>query len=132
MTDTPTTGHHPDHPHYPLTDDLPSDVIRRVLGNLPAPHPKALLKAVDDYHAELWADEPIPGPTYPRSITKADLITALTLDADSVIDDHLGRRDYTEGEVNDALNFLLERELATQAGDDAYAMTKAGLAALNE
>jgi hypothetical protein len=111
---------------------FPSDVLRRVLGNLPAPHQQELIDEVNAYHAELWKDEPLDPPQYPTAYSVTALKARLDPDPHSVIVDAVGVRDYTEDEIRQALEWNVEQGFAVQGPDGEFRMTDAGLAALKE
>jgi hypothetical protein len=111
---------------------FPSDVLRRVLGNLPAPHPQELIDEVNAYHAELYEGESVPPPVYPTAFSVDRLKARLDPDPHSVVHDAQGVRDYTEDEIRQALAWNVEQGFAEQGPDGEYRMTDAGLAALKE
>lgn len=120
---------------------FPRNELRRVLGNLPAPHPQDVLDENYAYRAELWKDEPVDPPHYPTSRTIAELHELLAADPASF----QGARtqfasqpsigpvegpNYTERQVAQALTELIELGYVAENADGSFSMTTEGLAAL--
>lgn len=117
---------------------LPSDILRRVLGNLPAPKTKAELRQnLKDREALImeareegfrdsldWGLDP-----YPQAYSLEQLKARLDADGHSVLEDVTGPRDYTEDEIRNSLLWLIEQGYVVQDGG-GYCMTRNGLAAL--
>ncbi len=126
-------------PEYPY-NIFPSDILRRVIGALPAPktqeeidenlaHRQESILAVrdDEFKGELgWGMEP-----YPQAFTLGQLVERLNEDAHSYIVDVAGPRNYTEDEIRNALAWHIEQGYVVQ-DDGGYCMTRDGLAALTE
>lgn len=115
--------------------------LRRVLGNLPAPHTQEVLDENWAYRSELWKDEPVAPPHYPTSRTLAELKALLDADAASYVgartqftgQDHIGPVEgpnYSDRQIAQALTELIDLGFAVENGDGSYSMTTEGLAAL--
>lgn len=115
--------------------------LRRVLGNLPAPHSQDVLDENWAYRAELWKDEPVDPPAYPTSRTLAELKTLLDADPSSFV----GARtqftgqpgigpvegaNYTERQIAQTLTELIDLGYCVENADGSYSMTTEGLTAL--
>lgn len=130
----------PDTLEYPYSV-FPRNELRRVLGNLPAPHPQDVLDENWKYRAELWKNEPVDPQPYPTSRTLAELKALLDADPASF----RGARtqfatqpgigpvegpNYTDVEIARALGELIDLGYAVENQDGSYSMTTEGLAAL--
>lgn len=115
--------------------------LRRVLGNLPAPHPQDVLDENWAYRSELWKDEPVDPQPYPTSRTLAELKERLDADPSSYVgartqftgQPHVGPVEggnYSERQIAQTLTELIEAGLAVENSDGSYSMTTDGLAAL--
>ena len=115
--------------------------LRRVLGNLPAPHPQNVLDENWAYRAELWKDEPVDPRPYPTSRTLAELKALLDADPASYVgartqftgQPHVGPVEggnYTERDIAQTLTELIDLGYAVENADGSYSMTTDGLAAL--
>lgn len=132
MTDTTT--------EYPYSV-FSRNELRRVLGNLPAPHPQEVLDENYAYRAELWKDEPVDPAPYPTSRTISELHALLKADPAAfqgartqfAARPHIGPvegPDYTERQIAQALTELIELGYAAENADGSFSMTTEGLAAL--
>lgn len=130
----------PETTEYPQSV-FPRNELRRVLGNLPAPHPQDVLDENWEYRSSLWADEPVDPPRYPTSRTLAELKALLDADAASfqgartqyATQPQIGPVDgpnYTDLQVAQAIAELITLGYAVENADGSYSMTTEGLAAL--
>lgn len=120
---------------------FPRNELRRVLGNLPAPHPQDVLDENYAYRAELWKDEPVDPPHYPTSRTISELHALLADDPASfqgartqfATQPYIGvveGPNYTERQIAQALTELIDLGYAVENADGSYSMTTEGHAAL--
>ena len=120
---------------------FPRNELRRVLGNLPAPHSQEVLDENWNYRSELWKDEPFDPAPYPTSRTLAELKERLDADPSS----YVGARtqftgqpfiglvegpNYTDLRIATILGELIEMGFAVENNDGSYSMTTEGYEAL--
>lgn len=115
--------------------------LRRVLGNLPAPHSQEVLDENWAYRSALWADEPVDPPLYPTSRSLTQLKVLLDADPASFVGARtqftgqpgigpVAGPDYSEREIAQALTELIDLGFAVENQDGSFSMTTDGLAAL--
>lgn len=127
-------------PAYPY-NVFSRNELRRVLGNLPAPHSQEVLRENWEYRSALWAAEPIDPQPYPTSRTLSELKKLLDDDPHSFV----GARtqfannpssgpdegaNYSELMIAAAVLELVQLGLAQENADGSYSMTTQGYEAL--
>lgn len=120
---------------------FPRNELRRVLGNLPAPHSQEVLDENWRVRSELWADEPVNPAPYPTSRTLSELKAMLDADAASfqgartqfASQPQIGPIEgpnYTERHIAQALTDLIDLGYAIENSDGSFSMTTKGHEAL--
>lgn len=138
MSDAPVAPE--ETPEYPY-NIFSRNELRRVLGNLPAPHSPEVLEENWRVRSELWKDEPFDPPYYPTSRTLDELKKLLDEDPASF----QGARtqfaqqhqigpvegpNYTERQIAQALTELIGLGYAVENDDGSFSMTTEGHEAL--